>query len=104
VWKPGTHAEGESKQSQRSIDGMSGEPLSALKSEWKVSPVVTEDAMVLTGLSLHVPSTPSSDSQLSAPMEGRILEAKSRIASRYNRASNTGLGSVLTTKLTSVSK
>ncbi len=48
-----------------------------------------------TGLSLHVSSTPSSDSQLSAPMVGRMREARCKMASRYRRAIRTGLGSVL---------
>lgn len=58
----------------------------------------------LTGRASHPSSTPSSLSQLSAPIVGSILEAKCRIDSRTTKATRTGFGSVLLTKLSRVSK
>lgn len=57
-----------------------------------------------TGRPSQPSSTPSSDSQLSAPIVGKILEARWRIVKRYNNAMRTGLGSVLITKLKRASK
>ena len=56
----------------------------------------------LTGRPSQPLSTPSSPSQLSAPMFGRIREAKCNTMSRYTSAKRTGLGSVLDTKFMSV--
>lgn len=57
-----------------------------------------------TGRPSQPSSTPSSDSQLSAPMVGRMREAICRTVSRYKRATRTGFGSVFVTKLRRVWK
>lgn len=57
-----------------------------------------------TGRSAHPPSTPSSDSQVSAPMVGNIRDARCRMVRRYSNAMRTGFGNVLSTKFKNVWK
>lgn len=59
---------------------------------------------MLTGRSSQASSTPGSASQLSAPIVGRIREAKWMTTSRTSSAANTGFGRVFVMKVTSVCK
>lgn len=70
--------------------------------EFVSEPCITKDFS--TGRSAHPPSTPSSDSHVSAPMVGNIRDARCRIARRYSNAMRTGFGSVLSTKFKNVWK
>lgn len=61
-------------------------------------------ARTRTGLSFQLGLTSSSDSQLFAPMVGRIPEARCKMVRRYKSAMRTGFGRVFITKFNSVWK